>query len=97
MERWQWRAEDLRMQPPPVSSWVLEICSSAKNKCLTLYLTWFGFSFQELVIYTPARLQSPSAHTDFSLGMYFYSRLPFLKHTELFESLQEQEFSPGFK
>ena len=82
MERWQWRAEGLRTGPPLCllpGSWDLFqspiIALSAKTKCLTLYLILFGFSFQELVlgIHFPARLQSPSAHTNFSPGKYFYS------------------------
>lgn len=71
MERWQWRAEGLGTEPPPcllLGSWDLfqsPITLSAKNKWLTLYLTLFGFSFQELVlvIHFTARLQSPSAHS----------------------------------
>lgn len=50
---------------------------SAKNKCLTLYLTLFGFSFQELVIPFPTRLQSPLSHSDFSPGKYFYNAVKF--------------------
>lgn len=81
MERWQWRAEGLRTEPPPCllqGSWDLfqsPTALSAKNKCLTLYLTLFGFSFQELVlvIHFPATLQSPSAHTNFFPGKYFYN------------------------
>lgn len=67
------------MEPPPCllpGSWNLFQSStalSAENKFLTLYLTLFGFSFQELVIHFPARLESPSAHTDFSPGKYFYN------------------------
>lgn len=81
MERWQWRPEDFRTEPPPyllLGSWDLfqsPIALSAKNKCLTLYLTLFGFSFQELVLVIrfPAGLQSPSAHISFSPGKYFYN------------------------
>jgi len=80
MERWRWRAECLRMEPPPCplpGSWDLfqsSVSFSAKNKCLTLYLSLFGFRFQELVlvIHFPDRLQSPSAHTHFFPGKYFY-------------------------
>lgn len=87
-ERWQWRAEGLRMEPPPCllpGSWDVfqsPIALSAKNKCLTLYLTLFGFSVQELVlvIHFPARLQSSSTLTSFSPGKYFYNAVisPFL-------------------
>lgn len=82
MESWKWRAEGLRMEPPPSflpGPWDLfqSPLHSAKSMCLTLHLPLFGLSFQELAFHFPARLQSPSAHISFSPGKYFYKAVQF--------------------
>lgn len=70
------------MEPPPSflpGPWDLFQSPLHSDKCklLMLYLTLFDLSFQELVIHFPARLQSPSAHINFSPGKYFYKAVKF--------------------